>query len=326
MEKNNILYSIIVPVYNSDIYINRCIESILNQTYNNFEIIIIDDGSTDNTGVLCTKMSKQNNKIKYIYQENSGVSKARNRGILESKGQYITFIDADDYIEKNTLESINDILATNDIDIIKYSYYKETKLFRKMYKFSIDTNRIIHKIDYKTSIYPYILSTYDLSNVWNAFYKRNIITGNLFDESLKYAEDFKFMCDCLKKSQSIYLINKPLYHYVYNKNSAINSHMEEKVVKKYRDNIVAIYYISKLFGIDNRYIELKKIELLNDVLIEMNLMKYPDYCRVLSNLNKNDLLDDMIYSNYKNKSMYYKNKIRTLKWKLRKFAINVTEK
>ena len=104
--KNNNLYSLIIPVYNGEKYIQTCINSILIQTYNNFEVIIIDDGSTDRTRIICEELTKNNSKIKYIYQENGGVSKARNRGIEESKGDYITFIDIDDYIESNTLELI----------------------------------------------------------------------------------------------------------------------------------------------------------------------------------------------------------------------------
>ena len=95
------LVSVVVPVYNVEKYLNRCVESIVNQTYKNLEIILVDDGSLDNCPVMCDEWAKKDNRIKVIHKKNGGVSSARNAGIDKSNGKYISFIDPDDYIEEN---------------------------------------------------------------------------------------------------------------------------------------------------------------------------------------------------------------------------------
>lgn len=246
MEKNK--FSIIVPVYNCERYLEKCIKSIINQEYKNIELILVNDGSKDKSGSICKKYSNIDSRILYIEQINSGVSIARNKGIETASGNYITFVDADDYIEKTTLKRINEKVEALQCDIFKYCYIKETKLLKRKYRFSIEQNKKIIKSDYKEKIIPYVFKTFDLSNVWNAVYKKELFSGVRFDENLKYGEDFKFMIETLLKSKSIYINSDILYHYVYNKNSAING---KNTMERMIDNIISCLDIQKMVESSN---------------------------------------------------------------------------
>ena len=105
---NNIKVSVIVPLYNAEKYAKRCIESVLRQTYNNYELILIDDGSKDRTGEICDHYADIDSRIKVIHKKNGGVSSARNKGLQEAQGEWITFLDADDWIEPNFLKIVED--------------------------------------------------------------------------------------------------------------------------------------------------------------------------------------------------------------------------
>ena len=123
--KSNILFSIIVPVYNVEKYLNTCVTSILKQTYSNYELILVNDGSTDKSGDICDEFAKKHNKIKVIHKENGGLSDARNAGIYCAKGDYVIFMDSDDYWDDiSSLDTINNIAVQNNSDIITWRYKK----------------------------------------------------------------------------------------------------------------------------------------------------------------------------------------------------------
>ena len=222
-------YSIIVPVYNGEKYLERCINSIINQTYKNIELILINDGSEDGTGKICKKYSNNDTRVIYIKQDKYGVSYSRNKGIENATGDYITFIDADDYINVNTIREMNKKILNNKCDILKYSYVKESKWLKKNYKFSIQTDKKILKEEYEKKVIPYMFDTFDLSNVWNAIFKIQLIRNKKFDEKLSYGEDLKFMIESILDSQSLYIDSRNFYHYVYNKNSSINTIKEKSI-------------------------------------------------------------------------------------------------
>ena len=115
-------FSIIVPVYNVEDYLPRCINSIINQTYTDFELILVDDGSTDDCSMICDEYAEKDNRIKVIHKENGGVATARNIGIESATGRYITFCDSDDYYKKELLETVYSNLKENDVDLLSYNY------------------------------------------------------------------------------------------------------------------------------------------------------------------------------------------------------------
>ena len=119
------LYSIIVPVYNCEQYLEKCLNSLLKQSYKNIEIILINDGSNDNSEKICLNYKKLDSRIKYYKKDNGGVSSARNLGINVCNGDYITFLDSDDYLDIDTIEFINNYINKSDIDLIRYGFIKE---------------------------------------------------------------------------------------------------------------------------------------------------------------------------------------------------------
>ncbi len=144
--RDNSLVSVIVPVYNVQEYLNECIDSVISQTYTQTEIILIDDGSTDNSGKICDDYARKDSRIKVIHKENGGLSEARNTGVKNATGKYIYFIDSDDYILPDTLKELTDIAEAEDADIV----YFDAKSFEEGEKgFNIE-QRYIRKKEYKT--------------------------------------------------------------------------------------------------------------------------------------------------------------------------------
>ena len=117
--------SVIVPIYNVEKYLDRCLKSIINQTYKNLEIILIDDGSPDNCGTICDEYAKKDNRIKVVHKDNGGLVKARNTGLDIATGEYISFIDPDDWIELNMYEEMIKIADETNTDIVRCGYYRD---------------------------------------------------------------------------------------------------------------------------------------------------------------------------------------------------------
>lgn len=202
--------SIIVPVYNGEKYIKRCLESILNQTYRSYEVLVIDDGSKDESLKELYKYKKLDTRIKIFSQENLGPSSARNRGIKESLGKYLVFIDIDDYVNENYLEILCqeiheeiDIVTVGYIDISKYGIYKLNDFFEK--KESIITKEIMVK-----NIFKGVGGT-----LWGKLLKRKIIVeNNLFlNEEIYMYEDQLFILEYILKCKTYKNIDSNLYNY-----------------------------------------------------------------------------------------------------------------
>ena len=191
---NNSLVSIIIPIYNAEEYIEECIKSIITQTYKNIEIILINDGSRDNSINICKEYLKKDKRIIIINQLNKGVSTARNSGITIAKGEYITFIDADDTIEKEHINHLVNTIKKTKTDLsicgIQRTYKKEK---------NISTNILTETIILdKKNTYKEMLLNQDISGyVWNKLYKKEILNQmkqNYFNESISIAEDYEFNC------------------------------------------------------------------------------------------------------------------------------------
>lgn len=208
--------SVIIPVYNKERYLDKSISSILNQTYKNFELIIINDGSTDNSFQICHRFEKADKRIKVIDIENNGVSNARNIGLKEASGEYIQFIDADDYIEKNMLEKMISIVAEYNPDIIINAIQMVTEKKENINRINpvfygmTDINKVMENfagIQKSTGIYGY---------VHNKFIKKSIIDNNnlMFDKDIWLAEDLDFCLDLYKCISSIYFCEEAYYYYL----------------------------------------------------------------------------------------------------------------
>ncbi len=211
------LISIIIPVYNVEKYLNRCLESVINQKYRKLEIILIDDGSTDNSGKICDEYALKDSRIKVIHKKNDGVSVARNTGIKIAKGNYIGFVDSDDWIHPDMYKKLYQALIKNQADI---SCCKEIRCKNGVEKISKKFDNKITEYDQMQYIKKFfkINSQECIYYVWNKLYKRQIIDEEQYPINL-ISEDVVGTYKALVKSNKIVEINYPYYYYYYNPNS-----------------------------------------------------------------------------------------------------------
>ena len=224
--------SVIVPIYNSEKYLKKCIDSILNQTLEDIEVILINDGSKDNSHLICLEyQEKFKEKIKYINNDNMGCSATRNLGIKEARAEYITFIDSDDYIEKDMCKDMYNLMIEekSDIVITGIRYVKNGKTIKKKFlKSSINENNIF---DEKNLIV----------HVCNKLFKRKIIIDKsiYFIENSHYEEDTVFSFIYSLNVKKIGIVNKLNYNYIlHNNNSVFN-------LKKRLDTFISYDYLYK---------------------------------------------------------------------------------
>ncbi|ANW97653.1 hypothetical protein CSTERTH_00700 [Thermoclostridium stercorarium subsp. thermolacticum DSM 2910] len=215
----NDLISIIVPIYNCEKYLLKCVDSIRTQTYTNLEIILIDDGSNDNSPSLCDKILKEDCRIKVIHKDNGGVSDARNTGLKIASGKYIAFVDSDDYLEETYLELLYKSLIFNEADLSICGYIYEDEKGNMIAKTTGDS---------------VILNSHEALNLmfspkeyqgflWNKLFKKELIGALQFNKEITICEDLLFVSQYMLNCKKIVYNPIPLYHYVYNTNSAINS-------------------------------------------------------------------------------------------------------
>lgn len=230
MDTKNLI-SIILPVYNAQETISKAIDSVLLQTYKNYELIIVNNGSTDNSEEICKKYI--NEKIKYIKLEQANVSNARNIGIKESKGEFITFIDSDDVFFSDFLETMISKILSSKSDIVTCGF-EELNSKKKVLLDLNEENQI--SCTNNAKLYLEILKEkYLFNEIWNKLYKTDIIKDNNieFDLTLNLGEDYLFNIEYLKYSNNFSYINKNLYLYT-DSNTGLNL--------KYRENKFEIEY------------------------------------------------------------------------------------
>lgn len=211
-------YSYIIPVFNAEAYIGECIDSICRDLKDNYEIILVDDGSSDRSGNLCDSYAEQNPNIKTIHQHNAGVAKARNRGLEEARGEFVIFIDSDDRIDAEKLRIVKSIIESDEsIDMIvfgiRFDYYKYGKCYRR--------DNIVPAISGKYSINEVLQNTEQLfySNSFSSMCNRIIRRKLLLENDLKYSEQMFFYEDlelavrCFAKCRFVYFSPEIIYLY-----------------------------------------------------------------------------------------------------------------
>ncbi len=211
------MISIIVPIYNTPKdYIQKCISSLLKQTYSSYEILLVDDGSNEDVADYCDELSHKDLRIRVYHQKNRGVSSARNLGLEVAEGEYIAFVDADDWVEPDYIEKLLSAIEMNAemaICNICYDYGEDSN--------SDLTGSNLKKVEYnKSEVYKELLYSKEIGGfLWNKLFKKKFITKRL-DESLHYSEDYVFVAEyCRQITKAIYLDSK-LYHYRQDGNSA----------------------------------------------------------------------------------------------------------
>ena len=226
--------SVVVAVYNAQEFLPRCIDSILGQTYSNLEILLVNDGSTDSSGKICHEYAQIDPRIVVIDKENGGLTSARKAGFERAKGAYFTFIDSDDYLEKDYIEKLFHCLTQNGSDIAICSYYLNTDQ-KQIPRHIHHAKASFGKEDYgkeliQAGIYPLGEDQTKVPNyLWLRMYSRNVISDQCFvSEREVYTEDLFFNAEAYLKCSKIAFVDAPLYHYCLNGASLTHRHRKNK--------------------------------------------------------------------------------------------------
>ena len=204
------LISVIVPVYKVEKYLDRCVESIVNQTYTNLEIILVDDGSPDNCPVMCDTWAEKDSRIRAIHKVNGGLSDARNAGMEEAKGEYIGFVDSDDWVEPGFYQNLYDLLQAHDADIAEcgVNFIDENgKLLRQ--RKLISTDKVLLRVD---AIKHLMKEDGIYQTVWNKLYRRETIGGILFEKGRLHEDDF-WTYRIFDRAKKLAVTQQSLYNY-----------------------------------------------------------------------------------------------------------------
>jgi len=269
-KKNKPCVSIIVPVYNVEKYIEKCLDSLVNQTLENIEIVIVNDGSPDKSQKIIDKYEKKYKQIKSYVKENGGVSSARNYGIEKANGDYITFVDSDDYVELDFCEKLykKAIQGNFDIVVCDLKYIYPNKTINISSKFDEDINDKEKLKLYMTKMYPV---------VWNKLFKKELFEKNIRFKLNVWYEDVEFLHNLYPYIKSIgvikeslynyfqrdgsitYVFDKRLYDYVYNWDSIISFYKEHKLYNEYKEELeyshvryVYATFVKRLANIKNK--------------------------------------------------------------------------
>lgn len=216
--------SIIIPVYNIENYLARCLDSILNQTFTDFEVIIVDDGTKDNSGIIADLYSEKDNRIKVIHKENGGVSTARFEGIKIAKGEYIGFVDGDDMIDPDMYSILIANAEKYNADISHCGYKMVFPDGRIDYYYN--TNKFVVQ-DNQNGLTDLLKGEFIEPGLWNKVYKtdfvKNVVLNKIMDSSIRINEDLLMNYYLFKQANKSVFIDKCLYHYMIHKNSAATS-------------------------------------------------------------------------------------------------------
>lgn len=229
------MISVIVPVYNVGKYLEKCVKSVKAQTDSDWELLLIDDGSTDNSGDICDKFAKEDERIKVFRKPNGGVSSARNLGIEKAHGDYIIFVDGDDFIEPTLFEDFKKINKEKDLDLFMFEYSVDYG----------DDVRIHSVADYwygKNDTQTALINTITPNNrlIGVKIYRKALVGNKRFDKSIILGEDTMFAVDVITEAKNVFYSKKFYYHYVQSENSAVRSNFTTKKLsglKAYENNI-----------------------------------------------------------------------------------------
>lgn len=278
------MFSIIVPIYKIERYIEECIQSVVNQTYKNYELILVDDGSPDNCGKICDKYKNIYSSIKVVHKENGGVSSARNAGITIAEGEYIIFLDGDDILTKDCLNEISRILNNKKIDLLSCNY--------SIYGNNRNINEYIEKKVDKLNDYFNYISDIPWA-VWRNIYNRELIVDNniMFDESVGMAEDCAFFLECFENANSIVFANIDVIQYRNCRDNSLTNNISFNAIINQLDVFSKYFY--KYYNENNK------------IIYETFAKKYLNTITTIYNIKNNQQIEE-IYENIKNNKLIFK--------------------
>jgi glycosyltransferase involved in cell wall biosynthesis len=281
------MVTIIVPIYNSEKYIKRCLDSVCAQSYTDLEIILVNDGSTDNSLNILQEYAESDNRIKVVNQENKGVAAARNTGLRNATGDFILYVDSDDWIEKNMVQRMLELMEDADIVFCSSDHADSSEKVEK------EDSQNIEIWNQKKQQSEFMKHKRMTGMLWNKLIRRTLTTGISFNEKTGYGEDAEFLWKVLKRSKKMVVTNEILYHHVLEDSS-----------------------ISHLTFSDKKY---SAILMWESIVAEVE-KEYPQ----LLNLAKERLMCAAVYSLYEIRCVGYANKkqIKYMRQIARKGIIN----
>ncbi len=282
----NELISIIVPVYNVEQYLEKCVDSIINQKYKNLEIILVDDGATDSSGKLCDELAKIDNRIKVYHKENGGLSDARNYGVERATGDYIGFVDSDDYIDSEMYEELYEAIKKENVDVVecnlKIIYPDRVELFTEQKYYNVYTKQ------------EYLEEYLKIEKIFGSACVRLIksdIAKKLKFPVGKLYEDTYYAYDLIEKVDRYVIMNNPYYNYLMRENSITNTKFNPRIfdlieiVEKFRKTTYENYPgLKEAADCRKMY---AYFSVLNSILLEENYRDNEYYSEILSYFKRN---------------------------------------
>lgn len=280
MKKVN-LVSVVVPVYNVEKYLKKCIESILRQSYDNFELIIVDDGSTDSSGKICDEIKSIDNRITVYHKENGGLSDARNYGIDRANGDYITFIDSDDYIHEDFLKTLVELVVkyNTDISIVGSVALEEGKSVNE-----INTNKIIEKcMNTEEALECMLLRRGFGISAWSKLYKTDLFNDIRYPKGLLY-EDTYTTPYVIDKCDKIAYNSQKMYYWVQRQDSITHRKLADKDFKLFDSFDELVKFINKNYpniseAAECRYIDDSFITIMRRLVYSDDYLEKAEYVR-----------------------------------------------
>lgn len=240
--------SVIVPVYNTERYLRRCIDSILAQTFTDFELLLIDDGSTDASPAICDEYAQRDPRVRVFHKPNGGVSSARNLGLDNAIGEWISFVDADDWVDDVYFATLlKDATDTSDIIISNFIEISDAHTTNNEFKCNnLSKVEIINKL----------LTSYGGTCLWGRIFRHSVLKNNDLrcPDGISFCEDFLLSAKAMVLSNNIIVINEPLYYYYQNRNSICHTQSERQIIEAISMNNQFIEFLKK----NNSYNPLKK--------------------------------------------------------------------
>ncbi len=237
--------SIIVPVYNAEKTIGRCVDSILSQQYTDFELLLVDDGSTDSSGAICDSYTLADSRVQVIHKENTGVSDTRNIGISRAAGVYLQFLDSDDWITPDATKLLVETARDHDCDLVISDFYRVVGE-RVSRKGDIDEDRVLTREEYAAHMMEQPADFY-YGVLWNKLYRRDIVESHRLrmDPELSWCEDFMFNLEYIRHAQRFYALQVPIYYYVKTKGSLASQSLS--ISKTIRMKLMLFEYYNQFY-------------------------------------------------------------------------------
>lgn len=291
------MVSVIIPIYNAEDHLQRCLDTLLVQTYSDFEVIMVDDGSVDESGEICNQMAIRDDRFRVFHQKNGGVSSARNTALKNAKGEFVTFVDADDYVDRDYIKELMCGMQYHEVDICYCNAQDEDDKGNSIPVGGSEENIIFYKSEYEWNgpiAHPLVRNT---------LFRKELIRGIYFNPYISLGEDSLFFAQCLIRARRIYFSHNKSYHYVIYGDTASHGPFDKNKLSE----LTAWRMIAELYEDDKNY----------DQVVTAYIIRLIGFCRKYYDDAefKEKYLDDVIRQYREYKGRYLSSLRKQRKWK-----------